>query len=188
MPRYNPTDYDPNSRGEFTPPPEGDYNFVVVGATEKTSQAGNEMLNLQLAVDVGRDDDMNVYGNLVFTPNAIWMVHDFCAATGCDFSTGELTPQDVQGRSGVAHFAMGKPNTKGKRYFEPKYFKTRAGFSEQPSAGSMGPNRSRVTAPPMTDDDRAQYGDPDDSVPPPPPNTYSTYEEAQAQGGDKIPF
>ena len=190
MPRFNPSDYDPNNRSEFTAPPKGDYPFVVVGAEEKTSQAGNEMLNLHLAVDVGREKDLNVYCNLIFMDKMLGMIHDFCVSTGCDFSTGELTPYDVQGLAGVAHFAMGEPKSVGKKaYFEVKYFKGREGYSEQPASGSMGKSRVRHQPPPddfgaptMSDEVQAMYGDPGDAD----PNTL--YNQANDAGGDDIPF
>ena len=192
MPRFNPSDYDPNNRGEFTTPPEGDYPFVVVGADEKTSQAGNEMLNLHLAVDVGREKDLNVYCNLIFMDKMLGMIHDFCVSTGCDFSTGELTPYDVQGLAGVAHFAKGNPKSNGKSYLEVKYFKASAGYSEQPRQGGERPSRripitpptqpASAAAPAMSTDDRAMYGDPDGAD----PNTL--YNQANDAGGDDIPF
>ena len=179
MPRFDPNTYDPNGRGEFTPPPEGDYSFVVVGAEERTSKAGNEMLSLTMSFDVDREKELTVYDQLVFTDKAMWMVHDFCACVGHDFSTGELMPEDAQGRSGVARLKLGEPNSKGNRYMEVERFNAREGYSEQPASGSMGKtNPRRPQAPPVT-------VPPDDDGPPP-----LTDDDAPRYvvGGDNIPF
>ena len=160
-PRYNPDDYDPSNRPDFSLPPEGDYPFVVVGAEDRTSQAGNAMLNMKMAFDVGREKDLTVYNNLVFTAKAMGFVHDFCACVGHDFSAGSITPQDVQGSSGIAHLKVGKANSNGKTFMEVAYFKTREGYTEQPAQSRRTPPRTAPTddyyadAPPPSDTDAA---------------------------------
>ena len=152
MPRYDPTKYDPENDGVFKPPPEGDYEFIVVEANEQTSKAGNEMVNLKLAVEIGRDKPMTTYDRLVFHDNCINRIHGFCAATGADFSRGELTAPDCIGRSGRAHLKLGDPNKDGKRYMEVTYYCKPQGYSESPRNAPATTTTSADAGPTWTED------------------------------------
>ena len=133
MPNFNPSDYDPDAKA-FVPPAAGDYQFAVTEASNETSKAGNPMIALKLLFDIGRQDDLTVYERLVFVPAATWVIHDFCAATGLDFSSGNLDPEDCLGRTGTAQLVLGKPNSKGKRYMEVEKFLPSEGYTEQPTS------------------------------------------------------
>ena len=56
--RYNPSEYTP--RGNFSID-EGDYDFTVFNADETTSTKDNEMIELELLFEVGRDKPLTVY-------------------------------------------------------------------------------------------------------------------------------
>ena len=133
-PQFNPADYDPTKDGgKFVPPPEGDYEFSVLEATDKTSVAGNEMLALTLAFEIGRDKPLNVFDQLVFVPKAIWKAAQFCHATGHDFDSGNLEALAAIGLSGKAHLELGEENAKGKRYMTVAYYCKPEGFVAQPA-------------------------------------------------------
>ncbi|MCP4707483.1 MAG: DUF669 domain-containing protein, partial [Planctomycetes bacterium] len=63
--KFNSSQFDPETNNGFEPIPEGDYNFEVVEATAAISKNGNEMIELELAVDVGRERPVTVYDRLV---------------------------------------------------------------------------------------------------------------------------
>lgn len=180
-PQFDPNDYDPAKDGQsFTPPPEGDYEFTVTNAVEKDSQAGNAMLNLSLSCEIGRDQPLNIFDNLVFMPTATWKIAQFCQATGFDFSSGQLDAGDAMGLSGKAHLVLGKANEKGKRYMQVAWYCKPEGFTERPAkaAPSMPPQRKLTQAPPVPP---AGLPQPDDDAPPP--------SQAEAEvTGDEIPF
>ena len=169
MVQFDPNDYDPTATGKFEPVPAGDYQFCVIGAEEKTSKAGNSMLELRFDFDVGRETGINVYDRLVFVPSAIWKVHQFGAATGLTdaFNGGELTPYDVAGVSGTARLVLGKENSKGKRYMEVDEYLPAEGYSEQPAG--VAPKPKAVPAVPK--------GFPEPYTP-----------AAEPAGEDEIPF
>lgn len=146
MVQFDPNDYDPTATGKFEPVPSGDYPFCVIGAEEKTSKAGNAMLEVRLEFDVGRETGINVYDRLVFVSAALWKVHQFCAATGLTeaFNGGELTPYIVQGVSGMAGLVLGEENSKGKRYMEVDEYLPPAGYSEQPAGATPKPQTALV--------------------------------------------
>lgn len=179
--RYD-TDYTPDEK-DHVRVPEGDYPFTVVGATEKISKNDNDMLEMELAVDVGRQSDMTVYDKLVMTKSCGWKIHQFCHGIGLDFS-GEIDAQMVMGRSGRARFGDGEPReggkSDGKRFLEVKWYiaadKPAGSPKALPEKAPAMPKTSRVTAPPV-----AGYLPPAGNDPPPhfydpPPH------------GDEIPF
>ena len=51
--------------------PEGIYDFVVADASDKQSQSGNDMIELQLIIKGPDGQESKVYDNLVFTPKAV---------------------------------------------------------------------------------------------------------------------
>jgi hypothetical protein len=62
----------------------GDYNFRVLSAEEKMSQAGNEMIELKLDVfekGYNQENQSIVYDNLVFTEKAAWKIDSFLKST-----------------------------------------------------------------------------------------------------------
>lgn len=131
MPRFNPSDHEEKESFEV---PTGDYPFAVFAAEEQMSSKDNEMINLELHVDIGRDKPLMVYDYLVFTPKALWKVKSFCDANGIDFQSGELNAVDCEGLEGKVNLALGEPNNQGKRYMQVEYYCKPEGFSEEPKS------------------------------------------------------
>ncbi len=184
MPSYNPGSYNPNSR--FKPVPNGKYSFTVTEAETKVSQKGNQMISLRLAFAVGRENDLTVYDRLVFIDSATWVIHDFCAATGLDFSMGSLEPQDCIGRTGMAKLVLGKENANGKQYMEVDAYLAPEGYTEQPASDmpaappAMPPQTNLPQAPPQYVPPPAYDGPPAEPTPP--------TDQFNDMGGDDIPF
>mgnify|MGYP005831656277 CR=1 FL=1 len=146
---WNPDEH-VDTGGGFTPIDEGEYDFTVTSATEATSKAGNEMIELQMAFDIGRSDPLKIYDRLVNTPKALWKVKDFCEVTGLKFDTGELAAANCIGLQGKAYLHLGQENDKGKRYMEVRYYCTSdSGFSESP----MTAKQDQVVEKALTNDD-----------------------------------
>jgi hypothetical protein len=106
-----------------TPPvKDGDYRIAVVNATERTSKAGNPMIELKHEIlgPVGGSDFVEggrpkVFDNLVFTANAAWKIDQFRAAIGEDVTEGEEVDVDADALIGAtltARIVLGK-NDKG---------------------------------------------------------------------------
>ena len=122
--------------------PDGDYPFEVVDAQTDISKSDNEMLVLELAVDIGKDDPMKIpYVYLVFTPKALYQVKGFCAATGLmdQWEAEDLDESHCIGAKGMCHLVLGEENTKGKRYMEVGWWVEPEGFSESPSSADESP-------------------------------------------------
>ena len=115
--RYESKQYDPevNSGGPIA---EGEYFFAVQDAVAATSSNGNDMIELTLEVDVGRDRPVAVFDRLVATQTALWKIHTFCESCGLDFHADELLPEHCLGREGRAQFVLGEPNRAGRQYLE----------------------------------------------------------------------
>jgi uncharacterized protein DUF669 len=64
--------------------PDGsEHPFVVEDATEKESQAGNEMIELQVRIlNVDGSKGPLIYDNLVFTEKSYWKIDSFRECTG----------------------------------------------------------------------------------------------------------
>jgi hypothetical protein len=111
--------YDPNAKTDMDNIVKGIYQWTVLAATEKTSQAGYDYLNLQLAVSIpDTKNPLNVYAKLLTHPKMMWQIEQFCKATGLDFMDGNLEVNDCIGKQGYAEFDFGEPNDKGRKYLE----------------------------------------------------------------------
>ena len=63
--------------------PDGsEWDLVVEDAHEKESQAGNEMIELQLRIMNGSGKGPIIYDNLVFTEKSYWKIDQFRQCTG----------------------------------------------------------------------------------------------------------
>ncbi len=116
--KFDSNQYDPETNNEFEPIPEGDYPFEVTEANSATSKNGNEMIELELGVEVGRDRPVTVYDRLVAVEAALWKIHSFCKSTSLNFNSDELLPEHCLGQKGIAHFILGEPNQAGRCYLE----------------------------------------------------------------------
>lgn len=103
-----PMNFDPDTADvSRTPIPEGERHLVVLRAEERKSQAGNDMIALEL----GTSKDA-AYGTirdfLVATPKALWKVSEFCKAAGMTaaYEAGRLNDTDLIGvvvKADIAH-------------------------------------------------------------------------------------
>ena len=161
--KYKSDEYEPRN---YTAIPAGDYTFTVVNSEERWSQKNNEMINLELAVDVGRENELTVYSRLVNTPKALFVIEQFCAAVGIDFRKDSLSADDCFGKTGKAHFALGQPKDDGKRYLEVKWYIKPEGYAEQPGPVSAAATQHAAEQV-RSDNDPQADGDalPEDDIP-----------------------
>lgn len=84
--------------------PEGEYDFEVTGAEERTSKANNEMLVIDLSVYDSNGRTRKITDYLVATEGGMRKVQGFAAAIGklAEYDRGELSPVMVEGCSGRA--------------------------------------------------------------------------------------
>ncbi len=88
----------------------GRYAFEVIESSETMSQAGNEMIKLNLKIG-GKPN--RVWDNLVFTEKAFWKVTQFLEAIGENLEDGddvEVTADGVLGRVGIVDLTI-EPGT-----------------------------------------------------------------------------
>jgi hypothetical protein len=85
--------------------PEGEYDFEVVGAIEKMSKTGNDMIELKLRVYVG--DKERIIFDYLLEAMAFKLIH-FCEATGLSavYEAGQLTAEDCIGQSGKLNLVI----------------------------------------------------------------------------------
>ena len=109
---------------------EGNYLLVVIGAEEKTSQKGSEMIELKLEVvgpDIAEDEGAILYDYLVFSQNTAWKIDEFRAACGETIVEGaeiDIEADDLIGKTVEAHLVIeefkGKKRNKVGNYLEPE--------------------------------------------------------------------
>ncbi len=145
--QYNSNEYEPM---DVTPVKPGDYDFTVIGATESTSQSGNDMISLELQVNVpGRENPVKVYDYLVSTPKALFKIESFCGAVGLNFGDDELVADSIIGLNGRAKFVLGLPKDNGNRYLEVRNYIKAEGYTEQPFK-PVSKTAQKQTVPPAT--------------------------------------
>ena len=137
MPRFNKDDYEERAPMQVA---AGDYPFCVVGATERLSKAGNEMINLEMQFDVGGEKPMTCYESLVFTPKAVFKIKQFCDAVGLQdkWESENLEADDCIGAEGKARLA------KGEKYMEIQWFCMPEGFTESPASNLSDADKKRL--------------------------------------------
>ena len=111
---------------EFTLPPIGEYNFIVVGADKTYSSNGNPMIKLRLEL---QGADGSVWDNLTITDNMMWRVVTFLESVGLkkkgkdlDISIGEAVDKclGLEGRCKIKHETYNnKLNAKVDKYLVP---------------------------------------------------------------------
>jgi len=106
--------------------PEGDYEFVVDDAGEKTSNKGNEQIELQLLVSDG-NTKVRVFDNLVFIPSCYWKIDLFRECTGEKLIEAQgvsFEADDCIGRKGRLHLVIdtynGRTRNKVGEYLPPR--------------------------------------------------------------------
>ena len=109
--------------------PEGSYLFTVVDATERTSQSGNTMIELQLIVKGpggSKNGGVRVFDHLAFTPKNFWKIDAFRIATGEKLVPGQTVAfeaEDCVDRSGRVWLTVesyrGRKRNKVGEYLDP---------------------------------------------------------------------
>jgi hypothetical protein len=178
----------------------GEYEFTVVEAVDKFSQAGNAVINLLLQFDaiiLRSGEPLRTYDNLVDTPNALWKSSQFALATGMMAKGGEpvdFTAQDCIGRTGRAMLNLGKPNQNGRQFMEVKWYCEPKGFSEQPAPARQA--KPKPAAQPRPTQQAYQprtaqplpAGTPQNRQQPQPPPEHWEPPANDPPGGDEIPY
>ena len=101
---------------------EGDYLFEVVEAEEAESKAGNPMVVVNLKF---YDGEKTTKVRDYLTATAAWKIKQLLVALGMPEAaeTGELDPEAIQGKGGMAHLNVeeynGKENNKVGLYVDP---------------------------------------------------------------------
>lgn len=75
----------------------GDYNLVVIEATDKTSKAGNDMI--ELVLEYMGEPRCRIWDYLLSTTKTMYKLRHFCDAAGLmdKYEDGSLTSQDCVG-------------------------------------------------------------------------------------------
>lgn len=97
---------------------EGNYLLAVIGAEEKTSSKGSEMIELKLEVigpDIPEGEGAILYDYLVFTKSSAWKIDDFRKASGETITDEdvEIEAEDLEGKTVEAHLVI--DDYKGKK-------------------------------------------------------------------------
>jgi hypothetical protein len=137
--------------------PDGTYDFEVKEAEEKTSQAGNEMTELQVWIFNKEGDRKMVFDYLVSSEKASWKIRHFAASCGLirQYETGSLLAPEIVGRTGQCTIGTQKArDSYPAKNVIRDYVKT---------AGSTA--HTGVSAPAAGRREKAPAGDIDDEIP-----------------------
>jgi hypothetical protein len=100
--------------------PDGEYDFIVEGATLGNSKNGNQRIELQ-----NRIGDILVFDYLVFDEKSYWKIDQFRRAIGEVVLPGEVVeikPSDLEGKTGrctlITEIWQGKARNKIGSYIE----------------------------------------------------------------------
>jgi hypothetical protein len=93
--------YVPSTLGAGNALPDGEYQFEVTNAEEKTSNtSGNDMIELTLKIK----DGPTVYDYLVNVGESLWKLDNFRGSIGEEIKPGvpvDINPEDFIGRRGT---------------------------------------------------------------------------------------
>ena len=145
--------------------PEGSYLFTVVDATERTSQSGNTMIELELMVK--RPDGKNrirLYDHLTFTPKSFWKIDAFRIATGEKLTPGHTVSfeaEDCIDRDGKVWLTVenfqGRNRNKVGEYLDPN-------AENPPPTANASPEPPKIEKT-LEEQFREKVADPDDDIP-----------------------
>lgn len=109
---------------------EGNYLLAVIGAEEKTSSKGSEMIELKLEVigpNIPEGEGAILYDYLVFSESSAWKIDSFRRACGETIIEGkevEIEASDLEGKTVEAHLVVeefkGKKRNKVGDYIDPE--------------------------------------------------------------------
>lgn len=93
---------------------EGRYKYTVVDASEKKTQAGDDMLNLKLALEV-ESRRVIFFDRLVLMPKMFWKLEHFCKSAGIydKVEKGSLSAMDCAGKTGYVDIIQKANNQTG---------------------------------------------------------------------------
>lgn len=77
--------------------------FIVKDAIQKTSKAGNEMIELKLEVSDNKDHTALIYDYIVSKDNCMWKLKNFCEQVGLieNYNIGFIEPSDCLNKTGT---------------------------------------------------------------------------------------
>lgn len=92
---YQPMPREEAEKQRFNLLDDGVYKSVVVKATPKISQAGNQMVELQLSVYGKNGQEHIIFDFLVLSQNMMWKTIHFCDASGLstEYDDGKFSPE-----------------------------------------------------------------------------------------------
>lgn len=102
--------------------PNGDYDFEVVKATEKTSSSGNDMIELQMRVWDAAGKPRMVFDNLVAVETMEWKTRHFAECCGLleTYEAGSMTVEDCLDRAGRLSLDTQKERTEGDKTYKAR--------------------------------------------------------------------
>lgn len=93
--------------GGFEPVPAGDYLVEIEKVEEKTSKAGNAMLNFTFNIVDGEYEGRKIFDLYVLTEKALWKLQDLFSALGRDVSgMVSFHPEDLIGETFIANLMI----------------------------------------------------------------------------------
>lgn len=134
--------------------PDGEYDFTVIEAVEKTSKKGNAMIEVRINVftEVG---ELHLYDYLLEL--MAFKLRHFCSSIGvlADYNLGTLEVENIVGRSGRVKITSEKQEGYGLRNVVKDYVKKEHG--EPPTERTNGRDPSAASVAPT--------GGPQDDIP-----------------------
>jgi hypothetical protein len=91
--------YRPDAAERTDTLPIGQYEAVVKRAEEKTSKAGDPMIEVILTVYGAAGKETDVFDYLLSLDDWQWKVKHFCESAGIDYARGELTDEQCFGKN-----------------------------------------------------------------------------------------
>jgi len=133
MPRFNPDNYQDSTIAD------GDYPFVVIGAEDRVSKNGNEMIAVELECTVSDNRKITVYDYLTFTDAALFKIKQFCDAVGLtdNWASGQLEAADCVGQEGTVRLEKGDP------YMQIAWYLRRGGWQESPTRKTLSESEKK---------------------------------------------
>lgn len=89
---------------------EGKYQFEVIKSSIKTSDAGNQMIEVYLKIYDENGNTRFLYDYLMSLPTMIYKLHHFCMSVGMEneYKNGSLKIEDLVNKGGIVHIKIKK--------------------------------------------------------------------------------
>lgn len=87
-------------------------NFTIISASEKTSKAGNPMIEIKMHVWDSEGTQGQLLDWLVGAPEMAWKLKSFCQSIGNEslYESGEISPLTLINKSGQLKIGLKKDN------------------------------------------------------------------------------